>query len=129
MCTKVWTVKDINLLNFSDEESLKYLQNTINNLNKKQLKLLVLLTKKINLKDVNGEYFKSEDTIMDLSADYFLNAYTFTLDFYIAKTYDREQSSAGGLLVRYYFNLLFTNYSSEDLKIIKFHIKENLRSL
>lgn len=125
----MYTVADINLLNFRDEKSLEYLQNTVNYLDPDQLELLDLITKKISLKDEYGDHFVCKDTIFELSAEYFADPFKFTMSFYLDNTDKSNQCSAEGLLVRTYFNLLFTIYDPCDLPRIKNYVLENLRSL
>lgn len=125
----MYTVADINLLNFRDEKSVEYLQTSVDYLDRDQLELLVLITKKISLKDEYGEHFLCKDTILDLAAEYFEDPFKFTMTFYLDKTDKSNQSSSEGLLVRSYFNLLFTIYNPNDLPKIKQYILDNLRSL
>ena len=125
----MYTVADINLLNFRDEKSIEYLQNTVDHLDQDQLYLLDIITKKISLKDEYGDHFVCKDNIFDLSAEYFADPFKFTMSFYLDNTDKSCQCSAEGLLIRSYFNLLFTIYDPRDLPKIKDYILENLRSI
>lgn len=125
----MYSVDNINLLNFSDDESYLYLQSLADFAPKKHLELMKLITDTLILRDIYGKYFRSEETIEELRAKFFKKPDEFTKNFYIDNINYTDQSSSGGFLVRSWFCLLFTNYQEEDLFRIEEHIRDNIRSL